>query len=288
MKNMKKLIVKIVAITAIVLIVAAIGIVLYIDSIARRGVEYAATFALGVNTQLKSMHIGLLNGQVSLGGLNVANPLDQGFTSDHFLTLNQGRVEVSLGSLMKDQVVVPELTLSGLDMNLEKKNGKANYQVILDNLSGGEKAKDQPKPEPSTKGGKKFIVNELTLSNIVIHADLLPVGGSLTKASLTIPEIKLQNIGSESKGGVVLSDLSGIIIQAIMQAVVDKGAGLPGDMVNELGNGLKGLKGLGDAGAKVLKGAGDELGKTLDKGAKDIGKGLGNLFGGKDKKKDEK
>ena len=52
---------------------------------------------------------------------------------------------VSIGSLMSDKVVVPVLKLSGLHMSLERNKGKANYDVIINNL----KLEDEMEPEPA-------------------------------------------------------------------------------------------------------------------------------------------
>ncbi|MCO6437871.1 MAG: hypothetical protein J5J06_12335 [Phycisphaerae bacterium] len=321
MPKTKHLALKIVGAAVLAFILLLVGVVFWIDSIARIGVEKGATYALGVNTTLQSMNLGILSGQAGMSGLDVANP--EGFDAPHFVKLGEGNVAVSLGSLMEDTVVVPELILSDLSMNLERKGGKSNYQVILDHLaqlSGGE---TKPKQPAETKEGKKFIVRRAAINNVDVQVDLLPLGGSLTRVPLHIDRIELTDIGSDSANGVELAQLTGILMRAILTSVVDKGGNLlPADIVNELGKGLQGLGGLGDATVKVVGdvttmvdgtvrnitevGAGlvEELGKSggqLGEGSKQIGdkvgeglndagkkleKGLGGLLPGKKKKED--
>ena len=113
---------KIIVVGLVVVVLLVVGAFFWIDSIAKAGVETGGTYALGVDTTLDGMDVGVLSGGVEMSALNVANPT--GFESPHFLHLGTGRVAVSLGSLTEDKVVVPEFTLSGLSLNLESKSGK--------------------------------------------------------------------------------------------------------------------------------------------------------------------
>lgn len=286
-----KLILKIAAVLLILVIVAVVGVFFYIDSIAKRAVEYASTSALGVPTTLDSISVGVFTGSVSLDDLNVANPAGQSFSSPHFLHLDSGSVAVSLGTLRQDTVVVPSLKLDGMEMYLEKKGDKANYQIIMDNLGKAEAEPDDTAP------AKKFVINEMVLTNISVEADLLPLGGALTKTRITIPEIRLTDVGSESEGGVVLKELSGVVIKAIMQAVIDKSDVLPAALIADLGKGLGELEDIQADTLKTIGGVSDDLNKTIGEGTKAIGdvseeinkvsKGLEGLLGGKKEKKDD-
>lgn len=68
--------------------------------------------------------------------MRIANP--EGFDGKPFLTLGEGSVDVSLGTLFEDVLEIPALTLSDLRGNLERRSGRANYEVILANLAGRE------------------------------------------------------------------------------------------------------------------------------------------------------
>src|SRR5262245_37914607 len=128
---MKKLF-KLVILLIVLVFVVGLGAFFYIDTIAKAAIEKGSTLALGVQTKLNSAKLRILDGQLIMSGLDVANP--SGFESKHFLNLKDGDVAVTLGSLDDDVVEVPHLLLSDVDVNLEKKSGKSNYQIILDNL----------------------------------------------------------------------------------------------------------------------------------------------------------
>ena len=212
---MKKLI-RVVCGLVVVLLVLAVGAVVYIDSIAKTAIERGATYALGVDTTLGSADVKLLSGAFAMRDLTIANP--KGFESPFFTHLGQGDVEVALTTLRQETVELPTLTLTDLEMYLEKKEGKANYDVILENLKrfeSQEKAQDDG-------GGKKYIIDEVVIKNIMVHVQLLPLGGSLTKLDVPIDEIRLENVGSETSRGVVMSELTGVIIKGVLIAVVKK------------------------------------------------------------------
>lgn len=142
------------------------------------------------------------------------------------------------------------------------------------------------------------MIKEVVVSDVNVEADLLG-GGDLTKVHVPIKEIRLTDVGSGggNERGVSMSELTGVLVEAILAAVVANAADLPGDLANDLGpmvKNLDGLKGIGatftsgDGIAKILSGdpakALQDAGKGLEGAGKDIGKtveGLGDLFGGK-------
>lgn len=271
-------------IVVVALVVGVIALLLSINYLFKKGVDYGATYALGVPTTIQGADVGVFAGRCTINGLRVANP--EGFPGDHFLTLGQCDVAVNLGSLLKPVVEVPRLELKDIDMVLEKREGKANYQVILDNLKGSEQA-----PPAEEKEGKKFIIRDLTVRNVAVTVDLLPVGGQLSRQRIVVPEIRLQNVGAEESRGVVMSKLTKVVVQAIFESLMGQGVELPGEVLAQLQQGMGQLEPLGKYGMQVVgdvqsqvtelgKGVGQavgEAGKQLER----VGKGLGGLLGGK-------
>ena len=205
----------------------------FASRVARVAVERAGTYALGVETRLAELDLGIVSGVLDLGDLSIANP--EGFGTPHFLTLADGRFEVSLGTLTSDRVEAPLLELSGIQLSLEKREGRTNYGAILARLEevsgGGAETK-----EPAEGGGKSFLLHEVVLRDVKAHVDLLPEGGQLTVVDVTLPELRLHGIG---EGGAPLSAIVGEIIQALLAAVVEAGAGrIPDAVLGDLRAGL--------------------------------------------------
>ena len=282
-----KTLIKMVAVLLILLVLATVAVALYIDTIAKTAIERGATYALGVETTLGSADVGLLSGTFSMGDMTIANP--PGFESPYFTHLGQGDVEVALKTLRQETVELPTLTLTDLEIYLDKKEGKANYDVILENLKRFESQENAQ----DDSGGKKFIINEVSIKNIMVHVQLLPLGGDLTKLDVPIDEVRLHDVGSGTDGSVLMSELTSVIIKAVLAAIVQKGGGLiPSDILGDLGQGLGSLAemgldaatGLGE-GIKDTAGGLDEITEGLGDAIKNIGDGLGGLLGG-DKKND--
>ncbi len=283
-----KTLIKMVAVLLILLVLATVAVALYIDTIAKTAIERGATYALGVETTLGSADVGLLSGTFSMGDMTIANPA--GFESPYFTHLGQGDVEVALKTLRQETVELPTLTLTDLEIYLDKKEGKANYDVILENLKRFESQENAQ----DDAGGKKFIIEEVLIKNIMVHVQLLPLGGDLTKLDVPIDEVRLHDVGSGTDGSVLMSELTSVIIKAVLAAIVQKGGGLiPSDILGDLGQGLGSLAeigldaatGLGDR-IKDAGGGLDEVTEGLGDAIKSIGDGLGGLLGG-DKKKDD-
>ena len=274
---------------ALVAVLAGIVVLAFmsIDSIAKTAIVRGSTYALGVQTTLASADIGIVSGEFTMKGLEVANP--EGFESDHFLRLDEGFLAVSLGSLRQDTVEVPTLALTGIDINLEKRGGRANYKIIADNLKRFESrdTADDGAQADAGKPGKRFVIHEIIIRDVNVTVDLVPAGGALTRLEVPIEEIRMTNVGSDS---MTTAELTDRVIKMILAAIVKNGAHLPADLVNDLGGALAQLGDLGNMTVtetartvvKVVEGlgeGGDEVGKAIG----DAIEGLGGLFGQKKK-----
>ncbi len=263
------------------LIIGVVIALAAVNAIARKGVEAGATYALGVKTTLGSASIGLFSGQFALSNLKVSNP--EGFPAPHFLSLGDAGVAVSLGSLTKETIDVPRFSLDSIDVNLERKDKRANYQVILDNLEKLSGPRDPNKPPPKEEGGKKLIIRDLSITNVTVHVDPLGLGptaaigeatGAKVKITVPIKEIRLQNVGQTGTGaggsGVTISQLSSIIVQAVMAATIEQGGDLPVDFLNDLRSQLGDLDGLAGVPLKI-EGKATDAAEKFGQEAKKIG-----------------
>lgn len=276
---MKRLLIILAALIALI-IAGVVAAYIYIDVLAKTAIERGGTYALGVNTSLNTASIKVFKAELALSGLEVANP--QGFSSPHFLKLDDGDLAVTLASLRQDKVHVGNFVLAGVDVNLEKKAQQSNYQVILDNLKRFESSE---KPAEA----KGYVVENLEIRNVVVHVDLLG-GGEITKVNVPIDAVRLKNVGSDTPRGVLLSELVGVILKAILAAAADKGGGLiPPDVLGDLKGKLAELQdletfadvqSLGEL-AKPVEELGRQIKGAGEKAKQEIGKTIGDLIGGK-------
>jgi hypothetical protein len=245
MKKIKKLIIA----GVVVLVLLIVGVVLFIDRIAKAGTEQGATFALGTQTTLNSANIALVAGRSELQTLQVNNP--PGFETSHFLKLDKGALAVSLGSLTGDTVEVSEFTLDGIDVNLEKKGANSNYQVILDHLKRFE-SDSAPQAKEEKKEGKRFIIREIVIRNVKVHVKLAPLGATLVDVTVPVNEIRLKNVGADSDKGVIIAELTDALIKSIIMAAIEQGGNLiPKEILGDLNTAIASLTSLKDIGATL-------------------------------------
>jgi hypothetical protein len=292
MKRVTKIVLSLAGLVLVLLIAGVIVLLVSVNSVARRGVEVGGTYALGVPTTVKAIDVGLLSGKVGLDSLRVANA--PGFPTDHFLTLGDGKVEVKLSTLTSEVIYIPQLSLSNIDVALEKKEGKSNYQVILDNLQKLTGPPGSKPPEPKEGSQKKLIIHELTIRNVNVHADLLGgpgVIGAVTKVNVPLAEIKLTDVGQTGSGvagsGVTFSELAGLVVQAVLAAAVEKG-GLPADVMGDLKGQLAKIQDLAGGVGKQVEAQAKAAAEQLQKQAEQVGQDLQKKAEGELQKQAEK
>jgi hypothetical protein len=259
-----------------------IGAALFLDSLVEEAVERVGTYALGVETRLESANIGLLSGEFSLRGLEVDNP--PGFVRPAFFALRSARMELPASALLGSRITVPSLTLEGVSLALERNSNGTNYGTILDNLERLETRSKTEGPGEGAEGGKAFLLERLAIRDVHVTADLLPTGGDLTKLSLTIPEIVVEDLGSE----MTLPEICALAVKLVVQAALESGESvLPEELLADLRKRMDGLKTvaggrievelgqieeklqeqarkLGPEAEKALQGAADQLRGKLD------------------------
>lgn len=274
---MVRRLIRIALVLAIIIVIAGLVFVLNLDVIVRRKVEQAGTSSLGVPVQVDGADVAFGSGTLELTGFRAANP--QGFDAPHFMRIERTQGQAGFADLRADPVVIPSVTLSGIDMQLQRRGTSTNYQPILDHMKRSES------PE-----GKKYVIRTLTLRDINVGVELLPVGGESSRLNMPIDEIVLENIGSAGDNKAALGDIIDIVVEAILGAVVAGGLDLPGDLLADLGTMLEDLPGLETFGAVVTKGIGEPLeavgeaakgiGEELERATDDVRGVLENLGGG--------
>jgi hypothetical protein len=263
----------------VVLVIAVGAVVFYLDRIVATAIEQSGTYALGVETGVDSVSIGLLSGRSAIRGLAVANP--PGFERPHFLRMEEGSVDLRFNELLGDPVAVQRLAIRGVDLSLERRGGQLNYAPILKRLDqlAAEEAAGAAPAEEEAGPAKGFVIREVVIEGVRAHVDLVPSGGKLTKLSFEVPEIRLENVGSESEGGVQLTELTRILTTAVLEAVASQRGKLPSGLVGDLKGRLRDLpavavelprsaddlKGLSDSGSGVV-----EEGKKAVEGLKGL------------------
>jgi hypothetical protein len=283
-----KLLLKI-ALSLLGLAVAAIVVVfIFLDTIVGKGIEAGCTKALGVETSVGLVRVGLLTGNFSIRRLRIANP--PGFETDHFFSLDHLHFEVPPESLREETIVVRLLELDGVGVSLETVGKKTNYDVILDNLDRFSKTGSaDPNAKESAgegeEGGKGLVIGETVIRDIDARIDLGTVKGASDRVAVEIPEIRLRPNRKTGAAEVSVAEVTQVIVTAVLVGVAKKA---PAELAKGLLAGAGGLAGISmEIPGALSTGASSAGGVTvkLGEGVVDAVKGIGGLFGGGDEEK---
>jgi len=212
---MKILVRIVVALVLLLLLVSGLGI-WFIDSLVRKAIEEAGTYALGTPTHLESADVGWTSGRFALAGLEVENP--PGFADVPFFALGEGDVELAMQTVSQETIEIPHVGLSGISLSLERNSKGTNYGVLLASLerfeSGGGEPSEGAGGEGSAPAGseKRIMVKKIEIRDVSVTVDLVPEAGELTKTTVTIPSLVLEDVGT-AEGGLTVAQLIGRVIR---------------------------------------------------------------------------
>jgi len=227
---------------------------------------------------LEKAGVNLLTGNVKIKGLIIGNP--EGFKTPSLMELNQFVVDIDMGSLFTDTIVIKQIHIDGPQITYEQALRSSNFSTLQKNLAPDEKA---PAKEPEEKvakekkaPAKKVVIEDFLFENGKVNVSITLAGGK--KLTVPLATIHLKDIGKESDGASiteVVNEVFGAITKSVGQAVASS-ADFAGDLAGDAGEALKGA---GDAATDAAK---DAAGAATD-AVKDVGgalkKGLGGLLG---------
>ncbi len=244
-------------IAAAILIVAAVGAVLFLvsnlDSLVKTAIETVGSKVAGVPVTVEAVKISLRNGSGTITGLSVANP--PGFTTPTAITLGELSLAIDTASVTSNPVVIKDIVVAAPAVTYEiGKDGGSNITAIQNNVAsytaGGKAAPatqaggNAAPASSATGGGKKRVIDVLELKDgKVTLATPLPGG----KASAPLGNIRLTGIGSGG-GGASGAQIATPVLQAVSAASIKAVGKLGiGSMVKGLTSGVTSGAGAGAA-----------------------------------------
>jgi hypothetical protein len=288
---MKKKLLLIALVLAVLVVVGAVALILSLDSGIEQAVERGGSYALKVPVELEDVSVSLLGGKASLRGLTVANP--RGFETDRAIRLGEAAVEIKLGSVTGEVIEIPEIRVIAPELTVEGSLKGSNISRLLKNLdetmqqlpSGQEPAGEKP-PEQAPEGPEqkyrigRVLVTDATLrlsatfmkgragSATIRKIEIVPGNEPMTMAQLMkkvlgdIMKAGARNPGQVGRmlGGVVVS--SGLGTAQTVSEAVETGAKQAGELTKKAGEATK------QAGETAKKAT--EAGKKLKKGISDF------------------
>jgi len=316
---MKKVLIVVAALAVIGVVLIGVlvgGAFMMKDKLVKTGVEKGGTFALGTPVTLQKASLTLKTGNLTLTGLDVANP--EGFTkASHITQIGEISVQLDPQTATSDLVVIDHATVDGLALNLElDPENTPNFQPILDRINELTAGDGTDEPKEKTPSDLKVKINLIRITDLVVTLRMDTASGGVGERVLKLPDFEATDIGEPN--GLPPEELQGVLTKAVMEHVKNSaGDLLPQIMLAGLQTGLDNLAGLGDVSITALgdgveqlsdnlgpaidqaneafKGISDQAGKALEDGTKkaqdaldeatkgldDVIKGFSNPFGQK-------
>lgn len=308
MESDMKTLLRVVVVLVILVLVGIGGLLFAIDGLVGSALQKGIAFATESETEVEKTDLDVFGGGLRIQGLGIQNLA--GFSDSDALHFDSLSTDVDLGSLTGDKVVVEHVTLDGLIVHMEQKDGKINLLELkkkLDRFATPSDGDEPSDPEPSPEGGKQFVIKKITISNAKAKLDALNLGPvDLPATTIDLPEIVLTDVGEGGEGEQLPAIVSEVLVAVIQQTLagVKDIAGGAVDFATDLADqGVEQAKQAADQAAQAAtdavdqatQGASDALG-GITGGANDavqdasdkFKQGLGGLLSGsKDEEKKE-
>jgi hypothetical protein len=250
---MKKWIVRLVVLFAVLFVAGLVVVFLSLNTIVKHGVERVGPMVTKTEVKLESANISPFTGSGQLHKFSVGNP--PGYKTPSAIQVGDVKLAVKVKSLFSPVIGVDLISVDGAEVTFEGGLGGNNLSQLMDNLgsmASADKSTTKPEEKP-VEGGKKLRVKEILIRGTKVNASLTGMGGKTV--SLSLPEIHMTDIGND-QDGVSSAELSKKIIQQILTET------------------LKALSTSGGVLGKELQGLGKDSGKQVES----VTKGLKSLF----------
>ncbi len=286
MKTLLKILV--LALAAVLLLAG--GLFFARNSLLAGVIAKAGTTALGTRTTVDGVETDFGSGAFAIRGLEIDNT--EGYGEKNIFSFGAAETDLPLANLRKDPLVIERVALSGLSVSLERKNGKFNYEPILESLkrfSGESAGEKQPEGEPAedTGPGKTIRIERIDISDWTLQLDL--------SERIQLDPLKLEGWTIEDVevgGEQATAELVGRVFNEVLERVLSEGLpGIPADLLLQLGPELDALKGSLTQGLEgiggdlqvemdeVLQQGQEKLDSVLQQGRDALGEGLEGVGG---------
>jgi hypothetical protein len=249
---------KILGYTVVLVLVLAVGAFItlqfFLGGIVKKGVNKFGPNITQTKVELQSATVSPLSGVGTLNGLSVGNPA--GWSAGDVFRLAKVHVNMEPFSVMKDQIVINELTIEQPEILYETKIVASNIGDLLKNI---EKAMGAPENTPKTESGKPV---KLIVKKLVMKDGRVTLGAGGQAVVIPLPPIDMLDIGVK-EGGVTPAQLVAAIMRHITPTIIA-------------------------ASLDALAKSGGTTGAAAAQGAKQVGELLKGFLGDKDKKTEKK
>lgn len=200
------------------LVVVLVLLVLCLGRVVKAAIETVGPRFTGTPVTVEDVDISPRSGSVTLRGLVVGNPAP--YTDPYALRLGEVHVQVDLATLRSNTVVVRSILVTEADVAFEGAPTHSNIRKLVDTLNHrvGQDAVN-PSTQKNSTPARRVRVDEFVIQRMRVRARLSLAGLATPAATLTLPEVRLEGLGSKS-AGLTMAELGRDLIQAVYSRVL--------------------------------------------------------------------
>lgn len=266
---MRRRLVIVATVAALVLVGGVLVVVWSLDSIVKEVIERYGSAATKVAVHADSVVLSPLGGSAAIHDLTVANP--SGFSSADVFRLGQVQLLFELGTIRSNPFVIDEITIVAPEVQFElDRNGESNIDVIRRNLaqfhsaaSAGPPASPASRPTAAPKepaDAQRFVIKKLSIQAAQLVIDTSALGGE--RRVVKLPDTEETDIGVRS-GGATGSEVAAVVARALVRDVAATVAAAKVEQALEKSVGGEAGKALGEGVGEAVKGVGRALNKIF-------------------------
>ncbi|WP_395733793.1 hypothetical protein [Prosthecobacter sp.] len=221
-----------------------------LGNLVKFGIEQGTPPVVQTSVSVRHVNVSPFSGSGLVEDFQIDNP--KGFTGPYALRIGRAEVGLDLNSVSADKVVIQHIRITDPEINLEAGPGGTNLKHIADNAMNFVSQQTAPAGNAAVpaadgkpKKSVKLQVNELLITGATLSASaagLVPGAG----ARMTLPEIRLTNLGTGA-AGITPAELMALILRQLnTEAVKASASGALKNMLQGGADKLKtdGIKGL--------------------------------------------
>jgi len=187
---------RVAATVIVLLLLAGAAIHLFADVLTQKALERRASETMGVSVELERANVVLLDGELTLVDLKIANP--EGFSGKLF-EMSKGKTAVRPSAFLKDEIVIDTLVIDSPSLNIEHSLKGTNLAQIFSRLNQAESE------EGGAKKQKTYKIKQLEINGARVTMNSVPT--AKPAVILTLPDIHMENVSSADGAGLTLAQV---------------------------------------------------------------------------------
>ncbi|MCS6960257.1 MAG: AsmA family protein [Pseudanabaenaceae cyanobacterium SKYGB_i_bin29] len=173
--------------------------------------------ALGTPTQIEKVQLNPLQGQLSIGQINLSNPT--GLTKPYFMQISGLNITVEPLSLLQPVVKITNFQIDTWNINVEQSLSRGNISEIVKYVQ--EKQAANPPKNGDDSQQKKFSSGQVTIGQINTNLRLEFFNQKIDR-EFNLSNIALKNVTSDNIGAVILDQyITRLVGQTLRTVIVE-------------------------------------------------------------------